>query len=135
MTVHEVAEMLDARDQPAWPRQILARLQTAGRGNPRTVLALSHALAERVQAAGGELPDATEPLPVPDALRGPIRARLDTLPARARHTLLTASAAASPSEELLHRAAAPARPPTSTCASGAASWNRRCTGPSGSSTR
>jgi DNA-binding CsgD family transcriptional regulator len=104
MTGHEVAELLDAHDQPAWPRPVLARLQAAGLGNPRTVLALSRALAEQVQTAGGELPDAMEPLPVPDVLRAPIRARLDALPSGARRTLLTASAAAGPTEELLRRA-------------------------------
>lgn len=104
MTVHEVAEMLDAHDEPAWPRPLLSRLHLAGGGNPRTVLALSRGLGERVQAAGGELPDPTEPLAVPESLRGPIRARLDALPAGARRTLLTASAATGPTVELLYRA-------------------------------
>lgn len=104
LTVREAAELLDAHDQPVWPRPHVARLHAAGRGIPGTVLALSRALAEQVQAAGGELPDSAEPLPVPAALRLPVRARLDALPEEARRILLAASLAANPTAELLVRA-------------------------------
>ncbi|MFI0724300.1 AAA family ATPase [Streptomyces sp. NPDC021224] len=104
LTAHETADLLDAHDQPVWPRPLVTRLHAAGRGIPGTVLALSRALAEQVQGAGGELPDASDPLPVPAALRPPIRARLDALPQQARRVLLTAALAASPTAALLVRA-------------------------------
>ncbi|MFI0941382.1 AAA family ATPase [Streptomyces sp. NPDC021020] len=104
LTVPEAAELLDAHDQPVWPRPLVARLHAAGGGIPGTVLALSRALGEQVQGAGGELPDAADPLPVPAALRLPVRTRLDALPGEARRMLLAASLAANPTAELLVRA-------------------------------
>ncbi|NEA45818.1 ATP-binding protein, partial [Streptomyces sp. SID10815] len=69
MTAHEIAELLEAHDQPPWPRPLLARLHHASGGNPRTALELGAALDERVRAPGAEPPDCAEPLPVPDRLR------------------------------------------------------------------
>ncbi|WP_326693996.1 AAA family ATPase [Streptomyces sp. NBC_01387] len=104
MTAREVAELLDGHDEPPWPKPLLTRLHQAGGGNPRTVLELSSALTERVRLAGGALPDSTEPLPVPDSLRRPVLDRIAALLPSARQTLVTASAAARPTVELLMRA-------------------------------
>lgn len=104
MTAYETADLLDASGLPPWPRQIAARLHETGGGNPRTVLELAHALADSTHARGQAAPDPGEPLPVPESLRRPILTRLDALPPRARRTLLTTAAAASPTAELLHRA-------------------------------
>ncbi|WP_030898867.1 AAA family ATPase [Streptomyces sp. NRRL F-5126] len=104
MTAREVAEMLERHGRPLWPRQLVARLHRAGGGNPRTVLDLSSALDERVRIDGASLPEATEPLPVPDCLRRPILDRIDALPPSARQALVTANAAARPTVDLLRRA-------------------------------
>ncbi|MFQ6145538.1 AAA family ATPase [Streptomyces seoulensis] len=107
MTAREIAELLEAHDQPPWPRPLLARLHHASGGNPRTALELGAALDERVRAPGAEPPDCAEPLPVPDRLRRRVLDRADALPARARRTLVTAAAAARPTVELLRRAGRP----------------------------
>lgn len=104
LTSHEVADLLEQHDHPAWPRALVARLHQASGGNPRTALELSSALDERVRVEGADLPDPTEPLPVPDSLRRPILDRIDALPAGARQTLVVASAAVRPTVELLRRA-------------------------------
>ncbi|MCG7528577.1 ATP-binding protein, partial [Streptomyces sp. OfavH-34-F] len=106
MTVREIADVLHAHGVhggPSWPRQLVARLHEAASGNPRTALELAAGLQESV-ASGAPLPDSSEPLPVPDALSRPVLDRLEALPARARHLLLTAGAAARPTVELLRRA-------------------------------
>ncbi|MYR63549.1 helix-turn-helix transcriptional regulator, partial [Streptomyces sp. SID625] len=107
LTAHETAELLDAHDQPSWPRPLLARLHRASGGNPRTALELSAALDERVRIHGADLPGPTDPLPVPDSLRRPLLDRIDALPAGARRTLVTAGAAVRPTVELLRRAGRP----------------------------
>ncbi|MFB7594193.1 AAA family ATPase [Streptomyces sp. NPDC056160] len=107
LTAHQTAELLDAHDHPAWPRPLVARLHQASGGTPRTALELSAALDERLRIEGADLPDPTEPLPVPDSLRRPILDRLDALPPSARHTLITAGTAVRPTVELLRRAGCP----------------------------
>ncbi|MEU0599788.1 AAA family ATPase [Streptomyces sp. NPDC006393] len=104
LTAHQVATLLEGHDHPAWSRPLVARLHQASGGNPRTALELSSALDERVRIEGGDLPDSTEPLPVPDALRLPILHRIDALPASARQMLVIAGAAVRPTVELLRRA-------------------------------
>ncbi|MGW2815962.1 AAA family ATPase [Streptomyces sp. NPDC001415] len=104
MTAHEVAELLERHDHPSWPRPLVARLHRASGGNPRTALELSSTLDERVRVEGADLPGSAEPLPVPDTLRRPVLDRLDTLPARARQTLVLAGAAVRPTVELMRRA-------------------------------
>ncbi|WP_330240573.1 AAA family ATPase [Streptomyces sp. NBC_00525] len=106
MTVWEITDVLHTHGVhggPSWPRQLVARLHEAASGNPRTALELAAGLQESV-ACGARLPDSSEPLPVPDALSRPVLDRLEALPARARHLLLTAGAAARPTVELLRRA-------------------------------
>ncbi|GHD93116.1 helix-turn-helix transcriptional regulator [Streptomyces naganishii] len=107
LTVHETGELLEAHDQPCWPRPVVARLHRASGGNPRTALELSAALDERVRTVGEDLPGSAEPLPVPDSLRRPVLDRIDALPARARGTLVTVVAAVRPTVELLRRAGHP----------------------------
>ena len=108
LTAREAGTLLDDADPehagPPWPPAVVARLHHAAGGNPRRLLDLSAALAERVRAAGGVLPDAGDPLPVPDRLRRPLLDRIEALPPGTRRTLLTASAAASPTVGLLLRA-------------------------------
>ncbi|MFD9637200.1 AAA family ATPase, partial [Streptomyces violascens] len=104
LTAHEVGELLERHDHPSWPRPLLARLHQASGGNPRTALELSSALDERVRLEGNDLPDSTEPLPVPDSLRRPILDRIGALPASARQTLVVAGTAVRPTVELLRRA-------------------------------
>ncbi|WP_438289754.1 AAA family ATPase [Streptomyces sp. HUAS TT7] len=104
LTAHEVGELLERHDHPFWPRTLVARLHQASGGNPRTALELSSALDERVRLDGTDLPDSTEPLPVPDSLRRPILDRIGALPASARQTLVVAGAAGRPTVELLRRA-------------------------------
>lgn len=104
MTPYETSDLLDASGLPQWSRQVVARLHNTGGGNPRTVLELAHALAESTRVRSQLLPDPGEPLPVPESLRRPILNHLDALPPRARRTLLTTSAAVTPTIDLLHRA-------------------------------
>ncbi|GAA2422252.1 AAA family ATPase [Streptomyces mauvecolor] len=104
LTAHEVGELLERHDHPAWPRPLLARLHQASGGNPRTALELSSALDERVRLEGTGLPDSAEPLPVPESLRRPLLDRIGALPASARQTLVVAGAAVRPTVELLRRA-------------------------------
>ncbi|WP_329404133.1 helix-turn-helix transcriptional regulator [Streptomyces melanogenes] len=104
MTAHEISELLERHDHPCWPRPLVARLHQASGGNPRTALELSSALDERARGENQDVPDSTEPLPVPDSLRRPILDRIDALPAGARHTLVVAGAAVRPTVELVRRA-------------------------------
>ncbi|GGP54930.1 helix-turn-helix transcriptional regulator [Streptomyces melanogenes] len=104
MTAHEIADLLERHDHPGWPRPVVARLHQASGGNPRTALELSSALDEHARGEDQDVPDAAEPLPVPDSLRRPILDRIDALPARARHTLVVAGAAVRPTVELVRRA-------------------------------
>ncbi|MEU6279048.1 LuxR family transcriptional regulator [Streptomyces sp. NPDC047028] len=104
LTAHEIADLLEAHDQPTWPRPLIARLHQASGGNPRTALELGAALDERVRTEGADPPHAEDPLPVPDSLRRPVLDRVAALPAGARRTLLTAAAAARPTVDLLRRA-------------------------------
>jgi DNA-binding CsgD family transcriptional regulator len=108
LTALEAAALLDEAEPehagPPWPPAVVARLHHAAGGNPARLLDLSAALAERVRAAGGVLPDAGDPLPVPEHLRRPLLDRIEALPPGARRTLLTAGAAASPTVALLVRA-------------------------------
>ncbi|MGW8724635.1 AAA family ATPase [Streptomyces sp. NPDC055808] len=104
LAVHELAELLERHDHPAWSRPLIARLHQASGGNPRTALELSSALDERVRLEGAGSPGSADPLPVPDSLRRPVVERLGALPASARDTLVMAGAAVRPTVELLRRA-------------------------------
>ncbi|AEW99395.1 helix-turn-helix transcriptional regulator [Streptantibioticus cattleyicolor] len=106
MTVRETAALLQGADPdaPRPPHALVDRVHRAGGGNPFTVGELARAVAERVRPDGGRPPAPDEPLPVTDTLRHALLARLDGLPARARHTLLTAGTALRPTVRLLRLA-------------------------------
>jgi DNA-binding CsgD family transcriptional regulator len=94
----DLADLLHARFGAAVPRGRLHRLYEASGGNPLFAVELGRALEER-----GESLSPTEPLPVPDRLRGLLAARIANLPAEGRWALLVAAATARPSRGLLAR--------------------------------
>ncbi|MBW8482869.1 helix-turn-helix transcriptional regulator [Actinomadura parmotrematis] len=99
MTAGEVAALLG----PRWPRPMVNRIHEVSGGNPFFALELGRALTEGL-ADGAPPPDPGEQLPLPDSLRELMLDRLRPLPAGVRRTLVTASAAARPTVDLLVRA-------------------------------
>ena len=95
MTVAEVSALLGRR----WPRPVLSKIYEASGGNPFFALELGRALAERESHW-----DSEDPLPLPDSLRALMGERLGSLSSGVRRTLLTASAAARPTINLLLQA-------------------------------
>ena len=81
------------------PRPTLARLHEMSQGNPFHALEMGRAL-QRLPT----LPRPGDPFPIPESIRGLIRERLELLSPAARHLLLLAAAAGSPSVDELTRA-------------------------------
>ena len=93
----DVADLLRARFGGPVPRGRLNRVYTASGGNPLFAVELGRALHER------DKDSLTDPLPVPDRLRGLLAARVATLPTHERPALLVAAATARPTRSLLER--------------------------------
>lgn len=83
-----------------FPRPTLRRIADASGGNPFLALEYARALLD-----AGEPVRPGVPLPVPHTVAGLVQRRLERLPARARRALLTASAAAAPTLDLVRAAA------------------------------
>ena len=81
-------------------RPVLTRVHTVSGGNPFFALELARVAEQRrAPAAALELP-----LPLPASLADTLRERLEALPTATRDTLLTVSAAGSPTLDVLERA-------------------------------
>jgi DNA-binding CsgD family transcriptional regulator len=78
-----------------FPRPTLRRITEASGGNPFFALEYARAWLDAGPARAGD------PLPVPDNVAGLVQRRLGRLPARVRRLLLTASATAAPTVDLL----------------------------------
>jgi DNA-binding CsgD family transcriptional regulator len=81
------------------PRPTLARLHEMAQGNPFHALEMGRAL-QRLPT----LPRPGDPFPIPESIRDLIRGRLEPLSPGARHLLLLAAAAGSPTADELNRA-------------------------------
>jgi DNA-binding CsgD family transcriptional regulator len=96
LSVGALHMVLRDRVHRTYARQTLLRIHERSGGNPFYALELARALGSEV--------DPTQPLPVPQTLKGLVRARLTGLPATTREALALAAALASPSASLLERA-------------------------------
>jgi DNA-binding CsgD family transcriptional regulator len=94
--------LIDSRLGQTIPRGALVRVQRVSGGNPFFALEIA-----RVLLRDG-IPPVGEPLPVPDDVGELVTQRIARLPPETRTALLTASALAQPSSELLGAALAPA---------------------------
>src|SRR5215831_5696741 len=91
-------QLIRARLGAALAHPVVRKVHQAAGGNPFFALEVARELARR------GVPEAGEALPLPDDLRALLRARLEALPASARAVLLTAAAAARPTEPLVQAA-------------------------------
>jgi DNA-binding CsgD family transcriptional regulator len=96
LSVGALHRLLRDRVGRPFARQTLLQIHERSGGNPFFALELARVL--------DEVPDALQPLPVPETLEGLVRARVDALPARTREALALASALGSPSTSLLEAA-------------------------------
>jgi DNA-binding CsgD family transcriptional regulator len=94
----DVVDLLRARFGATVPRVRLHRVYAASGGNPLFAVELGRVLQEPAAEVSS-----TEPLPVPDRLRGLLSTRIANLPADGRPALLVAAATGRPTQALLER--------------------------------
>jgi DNA-binding CsgD family transcriptional regulator len=96
--LEELDDLLRGHLSASFLRPTLLEIERVSGGNPFFALELARALV-----ALPKPPRPSEPLPVPDDLRGLVTARLDRLAPPARTTALLAAAAVRPTRSLLER--------------------------------